>query len=240
MSAEIPENGPQTLTFDVPADAPEFRPTPTLTAQGAQGNATAGPAEIDSAQMQQAASMQTRFGVPDAQPAQPAQQAPAPPSPEEDVQRLLPDPNLPFALADGTQVVARHLRLREFLSMLKIITRGASMALGSVPLNVNDENFASSLVSLFIFAIPEAEDEAVDFVRKIVDPAPPQGGWGRDDNARIQAESVLDSTLANPDLEDMLSIIETVIRKEGPDLRRLGKRLQDAMTFMQRTGQTNN
>jgi hypothetical protein len=158
---------------------------------------------------------------------------PADPQPAEDVERLLPSPGEPFALSDGTMVVANELRLKEFLGLLKIVTRGAAVALGEVRLDATDEAFSQSLISLFLFAIPEAEEEAADFLRLMVRPAGPFA----DRDARNSAESSLDLLMLNPDLEDLFTIIEIVINHEGKDLRRLGKRLGKALEFAQRTGQ---
>lgn len=216
-------------TFTVPLDAPE---APKTLRTGGKPNPRY-PAEIESTQLQQIAAGQVEREVEPVEP-ETLETSESVPEPTEDVERLLPDPNLPFELTDGTMVVARHLKLREFLSMIKIVTRGASMAMGSIPLNVNDENFQQSLIMLFIFAIPEAPDEASDFVRQIVDPAPPEGGWESPEK-QVQASLHLDELMLNPDPEDLISVIETVIRKEGPDIRRLGKRLTDAMALMQRT-----
>lgn len=217
-------------TITVPADAQEAPKTSRL---GGTPNPRY-PAEVESAQMQQVAAAQAEREPEPVEPEEEQAQEQAPPTAAEDVQRLVPDPNLPFPLADGTMVVARHLRMREFLAMLKIVTRGASMAMGSVSLDIGDENFNQSLIMLFIFAIPEAPDEAADFVRTIIDPAPPDGGWPSTQEM-VAAESHLDELMGNPDLGDLVDVIETVVRKEGPDIRRLGKRLTDAMALMQRT-----
>lgn len=228
MSAEQFSNG---QTFVVPADAPEAPRTSRL---GGQPNPHY-PPEVESAQLQQVAAAQKEHPVEELDEAEVSevsdQEATA--APQEDVERLLPNPNDPFTLADGTRVTARHLKLREFLSMIKIVTRGASMAMGTVPLNVNDANFQQSLIMLFIFAIPEAPDESAEFVRQIIDPAPPEGGW-KSPEEEVAVSAHLDELMLNPDLDDLISVIETVIRKEGPDIRRLGKRLTDAMTLAQK------
>lgn len=158
---------------------------------------------------------------------------PSTPSPAEDIERLVPDPTAPFALESGTLVRTKPLKLREFLSLLKIVTRGAAMAMGSVSLNTNDEDFMQSMVSLFIFAIPEAEEEACDFIRMMVEPASKFDS----PDAKATAEADLWDELSNPGLEDLITIIETVVRREGKDLRSLGKRLSSMFAVAQKTGQ---
>jgi hypothetical protein len=161
-----------------------------------------------------------------------AYEAPAQPKPAEDVQRLLPDPSAPVELANGSKVRIKSLKLREFLAMLKIVTRGAAMAMGSVRLDTNDEDFAQSLISLFLFAIPEAEEEAVDFIRLMVEPVGPFA-----DGEREAAEAKLFEDLDNPELEDIVTIVEGVIQREGKDLRALGKRLSAMLEVAKKTGQ---
>lgn len=158
---------------------------------------------------------------------------PSDPQPDEDIERLLPSPGEPFALADGTMVIAQPLRLKEFLGLLKIVTRGAAMAMGEVRLNTNDADFSSSMMSLFIFAIPEAEDEAAEFLRMMIRPAGPFANGDAETKAYVD----LDKAMKNPDLEDLFTIIEVVLNNEGKDLRRLGKRLGKALEFAQKTGQ---
>ena len=159
-------------------------------------------------------------------------EAPQQPTPAEDVQRLVPDPNEPVTLADGTRVRVKPLRLREFLAMLKIVTRGAAMAMGSVRLDTNDEDFAQSLISLFLFAIPEAEDEAVDFIRLMVEPVGPFA-----EGEREAADAKIFEYLNNPELEDLVTVVEAVVQREGKDLRALGKRLGKMLEVARKTGQ---
>jgi hypothetical protein len=158
---------------------------------------------------------------------------PSQPTANDEVERLLPSKGEPFELVDGTRVIANDLRLKEFLGMLKIVTRGAAIALGEVRLNTNDEDFQQSLISLFLFAIPEAEEEAADFLRLMVRPAGPFPN----PVAEIEAVTALDVNMSNPELEDMFTIVEVVVNNEGKDLRRLGKRLGKALEFAQKTGQ---
>ena len=158
--------------------------------------------------------------------------APSDPTPDQDVERLLPGPGEPITLESGKQVLVNPLRLREFLAMLKIITRGAAMALGSVRLDTNDEDFMQNMLSLFVFAIPEAEDEVVDFVRVMVSPYGNFSG-----SEKVEAVNQLWEEMANPELEDLFTVVEVVIHREGSDLRRLGKRLANAIAFARKTGQ---
>lgn len=155
------------------------------------------------------------------------------PSAADEVERLVPDPKKPFTLSDGTRVVAKPLKLRELLAALKIVTRGATMAMGGIRFDLNDEAFIQSMLGLFLFAIPEAEEEVVEFLQVMLEPAGPFATKEEKQNAQDRLEEVLD----NPDLEDVLSVVEAVIRRESKDLRSLGKRLENMLSIAQKTGQ---
>jgi len=123
--------------------------------------------------------------------------------------------------------------LRELLTALKIVTRGAVMSMGNVRFDANDEAFVQSMIGLFLFAIPEADEEVIEFLRVMLEPA---GPFGSKEERQKAAEDLYEA-LDNPDLEDVVTVIETVVRRESQDLRGLGKRLQSMMTFAQKTGQ---
>lgn len=166
-----------------------------------------------------------------------AYEPPKDPSPDEEVGRILPDPNEPVTLENGSKVRINPLRLREFLAMLKIVTRGAAIALGQIRLDARDEDFAQSMIAMFLFAIPEAEDEAVAFIKVMVAPAEDFGDSEAEQERRVQVQDELDTYLNSPGLDDTFTVIENIIHREGPDLRRLGKRLMSALAFAQKTGQ---
>lgn len=157
------------------------------------------------------------------------------PSAADEVERIVPDPKAPITLADGTRVIAKPLRLRELLAALKIVTRGAAMSMGGIQFDLNDEAFVQSMLGLFLFAVPEADEEVVDFLQKMVEPCGPFVSDEERETARTHVAEILE----NPDLEDVFLIVETVVRRESKDLRGLGKRLENMMKFAQKTGQLN-
>ena len=167
-----------------------------------------------------------------------AYEPPKDPSPDDEVDRLLPDPDKPVTLDDGTLVQIKPLRLREFLAMLKIVTRGAAIAMGQIRLDARDEDFMQSMIAMFLFAIPEAEEEAIDFIRIMVEPAKAYGDSDEERAQRAQDQDKLDVYLNSPSLDDTFTVIENIIHREGSDLRRLGKRLTSALAFAQKTGQS--
>lgn len=173
---------------------------------------------------------------------------PVDPDPHEDIERILPGPGEPFELVSGRKVIANPLKLRGFLAMLRIITRGATMLLGELRMDRGDSEFIKTLINMLLFSIPESPDEVADFLRVMVRPAElpdddKSPGKDAEGNAlpspRTQAILDLDAEFDDPELDDMVTIIEVVIRNEGSDLRRLGKRLQSALEFAQKTNALN-
>lgn len=169
---------------------------------------------------------------------QAAQQTPVVPDPPRDeAERIEPDVTGPVVLLSGTQVEVVPLKLREMMKLLKIVTRGAGAVLEQLmgELDLNDPAaFAQTLGALVIMSIPESENEVVDFIQAIVRPA----GFDQltDQKERIAALQALSTELYNPEMEDVISIIERVIRRESEDIRNLGKRIGAAFKISQKVG----
>lgn len=159
--------------------------------------------------------------------------------PEKDeITALLETPNGPFELSSGTRVVVRQLKLREFLSLLRIVTRGAAPALGSVSLDFDNPNqFVQSLLGIILFAIPEATEETIEFVQTVVEPADVKS---LDAKAAMASRESLYEELFNPELEDLINIVAVVVASEGSDLQKLGKRLKTMFGVASKMGLTGN
>lgn len=147
------------------------------------------------------------------------------PSAVTSLDRLDPLPNV-ITLEGGIRVNVLPLRTRQFFKLLRIVTRGGSNVLHTINLSSDqtDEAFASQLIGLTVFAIPEAEEEAVTFIKAMteaVDPAEAE---------RLEAE------LDNPELEDTVAILEAVLRRESSDLKALGKRLTAMFRTAEKVG----
>jgi hypothetical protein len=93
-------------------------------------------------------------------------------------------------------------------------------------------------MAIAIIALPEAENEAIDFLRSVIEPSDmPTGTDKATKAAREQAYDALDKELANPEPDDAVSIIEAVVEREKSDLAALGKRVGTALMMMTKTGQ---
>lgn len=182
--------------------------------------------------------------VPVAGPAapQPPVQQPAAPAPEPgdlvaapprtEEERLDPQPT-ELRLESGLPFALQPLKLRQFLRLLRIVTRGASDVLDAGSLNFDDpDSFAQTFGGMVIFSIPEAEDEAVDFVKSICQPVGLTFNVDKDG----PKWDALYMELDNPELDDFITIVEALIHREAEDLRALGKRLMRMFQTAQKAG----
>lgn len=148
-------------------------------------------------------------------------------------------------LSSGIQVTVLPLRMRQLFRLLRIVTRGGAAYLPMLRdalMMSGDENaaevFGTQLIAIAMIALPEAEDEAVDFVQSVVEPAsllPGKDKQATEINA--SRRNALADELGNPDLDDLVTIIETVIDREKDDLVALGKRLGAMFNLAVKTGQ---
>jgi hypothetical protein len=163
-------------------------------------------------------------------------------SPETD--RLDPIPEL-VELVSGTKVQIQRLKLRQLFRLLRIITRGGA---GYIPMlrealtMSNEEDradaFGAQLLAIALIALPEAEDEAIEFIMSVVEPdglTPGKDKRQRETNELLRQR--LAEELFNPEPEDAIVILEAVVMREKDDLVSLGKRLSAAFTVMGKTGQ---
>lgn len=144
-----------------------------------------------------------------------------------------------ITLSDGTVVTINRLKTRETMALLKILTRGAGGALGELKISADTDagEFAASLLAYTVLAIPEAEDETIDFVNRMVSPTglvtgPRLSKPEREINEEINAH--LAEILENPELDDLVAIVSKVIEVEAPHIQSLGKSLA-ALWKVQRT-----
>lgn len=155
--------------------------------------------------------------------------------PRSEIDRIDPVPD-EVTLQSGTVVKILALRSRQFFRLLRIITRGGANVLGTVRLSTGlpQEEFIQQLLALVMFAIPEAENETIDFIKSMVAPT---GVEPKDKKAFQEALVKLDEELDNPEIIDMVDIVSAIVKREAQDLQSLGKRLQAMLNIAQKTGQ---
>lgn len=115
----------------------------------------------------------------------------------------------------GVKVHVNRLKTREFLALLRFLSKGLGPAVAELSFTTDDEEaLAGEMIGTLIVALPEATDEFMLFVQAVVTPV------GKDDAARVKSE------MDNPDIDDLMAIGERVITQEIPDLRRLAGNAQ--------------
>jgi hypothetical protein len=139
----------------------------------------------------------------------------------------------PLTLRSGLQIRVARLRLRQLFKLLRIVTRGGAtylptlrQAMTEAPEGKVGEAFATQFLAVIIMALPEAEDEAVEFLLAVADPLHLSEGTDKVTKERNDlAQREIEKELFNPDPDDVVSILERVLDQEKDDLVSLGKRL---------------
>lgn len=144
-----------------------------------------------------------------------------------EISALTAEPDV-LTLETGDRIIVQRLKTRQMFRLLKILTHGAGGALVGLDFSGEDpEGFVAQLLAITIAAIPNAEDETIEFIQSMVDSADaievPRSKGDRERN-QIVRENLADH-LSNPSLDDLITILEVVIRKEAPEIAALGKRL---------------
>ena len=151
-----------------------------------------------------------------------------------------------LTLENGLRVRRLPLRMRQLFRLLRIVTRGGAQYLpmlreamaGATSGEDGAEVFGTQLLAVALLALPEAEDEAVDFISSVVEPAELSLGSDKAATARNEGLRVeLGTELFNPDPQDVVSILEAVVTAEKDDLVALGKRLAATWGVATKTGQ---
>lgn len=161
----------------------------------------------------------------------------------EEVSRIMPDSS-EVQLSNGCAVTIERLRTRQFLKLLKILTRGAGAMLMEYRLDgdLSSDEFQGRLIALIGLSIPEAEDEAIDFLRAMTVPVGIVPGSVRSLSKDEQESNEMiwaryEEIMINPELDDLIDIIERVVKAEAGDMQRLGKRVGQMISLAQKTGQ---
>lgn len=176
------------------------------------------------------------------QPAAEQEKPPEPPLQAEtasEIQTIAAIPTGPITLSTGTQVELEPLKTRQLLRLLKIVTRGAGPMLMEYPLDLQDEEgLVVRLTALVAMSLPEAEDEAIDFIKSMCRPVGVEESRDRAAQTRNAARyEALNDELSNPEYDDTLLIITAIVAREAPDLRGLGKRIGTLWTVARQAGQ---
>lgn len=160
-----------------------------------------------------------------------------------EIDKLDPIPET-VTLESGLQVQLESLKARQFFKLLRIVTHGALPGMrqaGLFELNdLDSDEFMGRLLSITLLSIPDADEETIDFIRSMVYPVGliERRGLNKQDaehNALLW--EALDEVMDNPDLGDVVTIVEAVVKREAADIQALGKRLASMFKLAEKTGQ---
>jgi hypothetical protein len=148
-----------------------------------------------------------------------------------DVEALAPSPDF-VTLESGLVVRVERLRTRGMFKLLKVVTRGGGPILMQMPLDFNDtEAFVQQFLAIVIMAVPEAEDEAIEFIKSMVVPVDyidaPRTKADKQKNEELLTQ--LATELSDPEISDTFDIITKIVQNEAADIAALGKRLAATM-----------
>lgn len=151
-----------------------------------------------------------------------------------DIEAITADPT-EFELASGLKVKVQRMKTRALMSLLKILTRGAGDLIQTMRME-DEEQFRGQLIAAVIFSIPEAEDETIEFIIRMVKPAQlreegviTKGDkeWNKDLLEQFYQE------MADPELEDLIQIVTGIVTNEAPHILALGKQLRALLPTVQ-------
>lgn len=136
-----------------------------------------------------------------------------------------------ITLSTGHEIRIERVRTRQMLRFIRIFTRGAGAFLGDINFSTKDqEALFSQILAALVYAIPEAEDETIDFLFSLVSPvgaATPNASWTKKDREEREAAIARFHEEVGGDFlfEDTISIVSAFLKRELPNLRSLGNQL---------------
>lgn len=144
----------------------------------------------------------------------------------EDLEAIVPEPGGTVTVG-GVVARVNRLKTREFLALLRVLTRSFGDGLAKIQLTLDDEEeLKSEMLGMMVVAIPEAIDEFVAFVQVVCKPLDPK------DTKALRDE------LDNPEIDEMMEIAEMVVIQEIDDLRALAGKAQSMWSRIQGVYQT--
>lgn len=161
---------------------------------------------------------------------------------DSELDRLDAEPAV-VKLSTGYEVGLQRLKTRQFFRLLKVLTRGVGPAmLQSLNFSDDPEGFGRNLLAMTVMAIPEAEQQFIEFLQSMCKPVgmhEPDGRQltkkEREENSDLITELV--EELNNPELDDLLDLAEAIVKAESADIQALGKRVAGLLEVARKTGQ---
>lgn len=144
-----------------------------------------------------------------------------------------------LTLSDGTEVKLLDLKARQFFKLLRILTHGPAMSLisnSSSLLAGEADEVVGRLMGFLIVSIPDAYDETLAFLHDMVQPAGLVDGKAAQKSNQEKWDKLRD-VMANPELEDIVDLVNAIVKRESADLAALGKKVASLFKVAQKTGQ---
>ena len=159
-----------------------------------------------------------------------------------DVLVPVPEDEGKLTLSTGTVLVLQPLKARQFFKLLRIVTHGAAPLLPTITIGPDDttEEWVQRFLAIIFMAIPESEQETLEFIASMIKPYGLIEGRKLNKQDQERNDELWDSIekdLGNPELEDLFTIIEAIVKAEAEDLKALGKRLMKLLDLAKKTGQ---
>ena len=163
---------------------------------------------------------------------------------ESEIDRIDPEPVI-VKLSTGYEVGIQRLKTRQFFRLLKVLTRGLGPAMVQSGLDFSQdrEQFGQNLLAMTLMAIPEAEQQFIEFLQSM---CTPPGLHEMSGGARLTKQQAEDNQAAitgmveelnNPELGDLLDLAEAIVQQEAPEIQALGKRVASLLELARKTGQ---
>lgn len=153
--------------------------------------------------------------------------------------RLLPEFSQ-VVLSNGIKVSIFPLKARQFFKLMRIMTRGGSILMMTALVNdfgnMTVDEFASQLVGLLLYSVPEAPEATFEFLYSMIDMEPFQKS-GKDGFEWTKEGQAINALLNDPELEDVMTIIQQVVEDNKHDLSGLGKKIKSLFAVAEKTGQ---
>lgn len=125
-------------------------------------------------------------------------------------------------VVEGIPATVKRLKSREFLQLIRVLTRGLGENAGMLDLNGDESEVQGKLIAMFVMAIPEAHEEFQQFVFGVVEPV-----------SSAQKDE-LRKALDNPELEVLIDVLTLIAVQEAPDFRSLVGKLKAALVLVQK------
>jgi hypothetical protein len=153
-----------------------------------------------------------------------------------------------ITLSDGTEVKLLDLKARQFFKLLRIISHGPAMAALSNSGNLlqgDPEAVVMRLVGFLLVSIPDAYEETLAFLQDMVQPAAlKEIPANADKSSKVAATgfnndqwAALAKAMDNPEIEDVVDLVDAIIKRESNDLVALGKKVASLFRVAEKTGQ---